>query len=133
MSGGASVLTGLGSSVKLSGEDWVASCRPIVKAAAKGSDVSGLPGAVFVHTIGRFSALLSPRDAVTLNLTNIALLFIADLSLNDSSSRRQNSSDNVKRSDEIAMEQPWAVAGVLSLSGVGSLVIHRYVRILLYF
>ena len=64
--------------------------------------------------------------SVSLNLEHLALLFIADMSQNDSSYRRQNSSDNVKRFEEIAMEDPMTMAAALSLAGAGSLVIHRW-------
>jgi hypothetical protein len=45
---------------------------------------------------------------------------------NDASFRRQNSTDNVKLKDEIAMEQPVPTAMTLSLCGVGALVAHRW-------
>ena len=111
--------------VRLSGEDWVAASAPPPKIVIKGVEIVPSAGAVLVHTMGRLSSLLSPRDAVALNLEHFSLLFIADMSQNDSSYRRQNSTDNVKQLDEIAMESPLVMAAALSLAGAGSLVIHR--------
>jgi hypothetical protein len=122
----------------LSVEDWVAASAPpssslstiSSKAGSSASPKGDLSSAfstaaVLVHCPGRLSSLLSPRDAVSLSLHHVGLLFIADMGLNDKSYRRQNSLDNLKRTDEICMEDPLALAAILSLSGVGSLVVHR--------
>ena len=111
--------------VRLSGQDWVAASTPPPKIVVKGIEIIPSPGAVLVNIPGKLSSLLSPRDAITFNLEHFALLFIADMSQNDSSYRRQNSCENVKRFEEIAMEDPMAMAAALSLAGAGSLVIHR--------
>ena len=82
---------------------------------------------MLVYSPGRLSALLNPKDVVLLNLQHFALLFIADLGLNDLSLRRQTSSNNLKRAEEHSLESPMAYAALLSLAGVGSLVMHRWV------
>lgn len=122
----------------LSVEDWVAASAPPSSApsaiSSRAASASGPKGdlstsfpaaAVLVHCPGRLSSLLSPRDAVSLSLHHVGLLFIADMGLSDTSYRRQNSMDNLKTTDEICMEDPLALAAILSLSGVGSLVLHR--------
>lgn len=122
----------------LSVEDWVTASAPpssslpsfstkAGSAASPKGDLSSVfsTAAVLVHCPGRLSSVLSPRDVVSLSLHNLGLLFVADMGLNDTSYRRQNSLDNLKRSEEICMEDPLALAAVLSLSGVGSLIVHR--------
>lgn len=118
-------------------EDWVIASTQHSLSSTTSSSSSSSPsssssssspssyGAVLVYSPGRLSALLTPKDVVLLNLQQFALLFIADLGLNDSSSRRQNSSDNLKKAEEHCLVRPMAYAALLSLSGVGSLVIHR--------
>jgi hypothetical protein len=116
-------------------EDWViasahdapSSCASSSSSSSNSSSSSSISafGAVLVYSPGRISALLLPNDVVLLNLQHFALFFIADLGLNDASARRQNSSDNQKRAEEHSLESPMAYAALLSLAGVGSLVIHR--------
>lgn len=110
----------------LSLQDWIAACNKKPSVVGKGDTPLG-SGCILAYAPGRLSALLNPRDVVSLNMESLALLFIADQSQNDSSYRRQNSSDNMKQYEEIALEQPLDVATLLSLAGVGSLVVHRYV------
>jgi hypothetical protein len=118
-------------------EDWVIASAHDAPSSASSSSSSSTStssssisafGAVLVYSPGRISALLRPKDVVLLNLQHFALFFIADLGLNDASARRQNSSDNLKRAEEQSLEGPLAYAALLSLAGVGSLVIHRWVK-----
>lgn len=140
MVGGGPVLskgTGImASSPSICLEDWViASAHDALSSSfsspssssssASSSSATSAFGAVLVYSPGRMSALLRPKDVVLLNLQQFALFFIADLGLNDASARRQNSSDNLKRAEEHSLESPMAYAALLSLAGVGSLVIHR--------
>lgn len=119
-------------------EDWViASAHDAPSSSASSSSSSSsssisTSGAVLVYSPGRISALLRPKDVVLLNLQHFAVFFIADLGLNDASARRQNSSDNFKRAEEHSLESPMAYAALLSLAGVGSLVIHRWVKFILF-
>ena len=135
MVGGGPVLskeTGImSSSPSICLEDWViASAHDAPSSASLSSSSSSSSsmsafGAALVYSPGRISALLRPKDVVLLNLQHFALFFIADLSSNDASARRQNSGDNLKRAEEHSLESPMAYAALLSLAGVGSLVIHR--------
>ena len=109
--------------VSLALQDWiVAAERKIVAAATAPPPSVG----ILSYAPGKFSALLNPRDASTMNLEAFALMFCADLMQNDSSFRRQNSSDNSKLKDELNLEVPLAMAATLSLCGAGSLVAHRW-------
>ena len=110
--------------VSLALQDWTVAAErktTVVTAAAPPPSVG-----VFSYAPGKFSALLNPRDASTMNLEAFALMFCADLMQNDSSFRRQNSSDNSKLKDELNLEVPLAMAATLSLCGAGSLVAHRW-------
>jgi hypothetical protein len=109
----------------LSLQDWIAACNKKPSVVGKGDTPLG-GGCILAYAPGRLSALLNPRDAVSLNMESLVLLFIADQSQNDSSYRRQNSSDNMKQYEEISLEQPLDIATLLSLAGVGSLVVHRW-------
>ena len=123
-------------------EDWIQACTPLPstsssssssssssKAAAASKGETQHPplhyGALFAYCPGKVSAFLSPRDAVCLNLKQLALLVISDMGLSDASYRRQNSVDNLKTPHEVRMEDPLSFASILSLAGAGSLVINR--------
>ena len=110
--------------VSLALQDWsVAAERKTTVAAAAAPPPSV---GVLSYAPGKFAALLNPRDVSTMNLEAFALMFCADMMQNDSSFRRQNSSDNSKLKDELNLEVPLAMAATLSLCGAGSLVAHRW-------
>jgi hypothetical protein len=81
---------------------------------------------LLAYSLGRVGSLLSPAEIVAMNLERLSLFVSVDLGHTDSSYRRQNSVDVLKRPREIESEQPLVVAAVMALSGTGSQLIHLW-------
>lgn len=100
-------------------QDWIS-----VMDASSSQQTS--PKGLFVYTLGRFGSILSPKEISAMNLEGIALLATVDLAYNDTSYRRQNSIDVLKKVKDLENETPLVMAMILTLSGVGCYVQHAW-------
>jgi hypothetical protein len=97
-------------------QDWIEALQQSTKEK---------PSTWIVYGPGRFGSQFFPKDmASCLSLEKVAFIFCSDLGYNDSSIRRQNSSDNQRQPQEIVSELPLSLAASASLSGVGAMVIN---------
>ena len=82
------------------------------------------PGVWYFYSPGRIGSVLSPRDLSVMNIETVACIICTDMSHNDTSFRRQNSTDNQKQRSEVLTEAPLQMSALASLSGCGSLIMH---------
>lgn len=69
-------------------------------------------------TLGRFAHFLGPQDLCTANLEKTLLWYSFDQAYNDPSYRRLNSTDVLKKSADVELEQPMHMIALLGLAGV---------------
>jgi hypothetical protein len=112
--------------LKVRDRSGVASLQDWTLAVDLASQKSPQAVALLAYTLGRVGSLLSPAEIVAMNLERLSLFVSVDLGHSDSSYRRQNSVDVLKRPREIESEQPLVVAAVMALSGTGSQLIHLW-------
>lgn len=135
---------GAGAGCVPGGEKWTRA-TPVTQASSAGGGMtlqdwisvvgsSGGAGAdvvydrmLFAFLPGRLvGSLLTPRELVNLDCRRLALAFVADWTQTDSSYRRQQSIDSRKQPEELSAECPRNVAALLSLAGVGCVVVRQW-------
>jgi len=93
---------------------------------AKYSTAALSNSSLLLYTLGRASATLSPMELSCMDFRLLAFIGLFDLSHNELSARRQLSSDVLKTTRHISSEQSLLISAVVSLSGVGSLLVHSW-------
>lgn len=82
--------------------------------------------ALLAFTLGRFGSVLPPIEIATMNMEPVAMFFCVDTSNNDTSNRRQISSDVLKTVKSVDAEQPLVMAAICSLAGVGGVLMQSW-------
>ena len=116
----------LGKNGFLSAEDFVQFADNSTTSNNDQRDKAKTPVSLFTYCLGRFGGLLLPKDVSTVNLERLLFVACMDQSHNDTSYRRLNSTDVLKRPSEVKNEASLRMTAIMSLCGVGSMVVNLW-------